>query len=101
MSIERDRRNLRLKLHQKGYLEKLITKFSMEDSKPMKVHLARHFQRSLKKFPKNEEERRLMEKIPYSRAVGLIMYSMISTRPDVSFSISVLIKFMGNTRKEH
>ena len=42
-----------------------------------------------------------MEKVPYSSAVGSIMFTMVSTRPDISHAISVLSKFMSNPEKEH
>ncbi|XP_031265023.1 secreted RxLR effector protein 161-like [Pistacia vera] len=42
-----------------------------------------------------------MESIPYANAIGSIMYSMISTRPDLSYSISLLSRFMSNPGCEH
>ncbi|KAL5573432.1 hypothetical protein UlMin_023029 [Ulmus minor] len=42
-----------------------------------------------------------MEKIPYSSAVGSVMFTMVSTRPDISHTISILNKFMSNPRKEN
>ncbi|XP_031262136.1 secreted RxLR effector protein 161-like [Pistacia vera] len=42
-----------------------------------------------------------MENIPYSSAIGSVMYSMISTRPDLSFAISLLSRFMSNPGIEH
>ncbi|XP_031279413.1 secreted RxLR effector protein 161-like [Pistacia vera] len=42
-----------------------------------------------------------MENIPYSSAIGSVMYSMISTRPDLSFAISLLRRFMSNPGIEH
>ncbi|KAI5648006.1 hypothetical protein M9H77_34011 [Catharanthus roseus] len=34
-------------------------------------------------------------------AIGSVMYSMISTRPDIAFSISLLSRFMSNSRRDH
>ncbi|XP_031259821.1 secreted RxLR effector protein 161-like [Pistacia vera] len=42
-----------------------------------------------------------MDNIPYSSAIGSVMYSMISTRPDLSFAISLLSRFMSNPGIEH
>ncbi|XP_031268700.1 secreted RxLR effector protein 161-like [Pistacia vera] len=42
-----------------------------------------------------------MESMPYANAIGSIMYSMISTRPDLSYSISLLSRFMSNPGWEH
>ncbi|XP_031267467.1 secreted RxLR effector protein 161-like [Pistacia vera] len=42
-----------------------------------------------------------MECIPYANDVGSVMYAMISTRPDLSFAISMLSRFMSNPGAEH
>lgn len=42
-----------------------------------------------------------MESYPYANAVGSIMYAMISIRPDLAFSISVLSSFMPNLGYDH
>ncbi|XP_031283358.1 secreted RxLR effector protein 161-like [Pistacia vera] len=42
-----------------------------------------------------------MESVPYANAVGSVMYAMISTRPDLSFAISMLSRFMSNPGAEH
>ncbi|XP_031261280.1 secreted RxLR effector protein 161-like [Pistacia vera] len=42
-----------------------------------------------------------MENIPYSSAIGSVMYSMISTRLYLSFAISLLSRFMSNPGIEH
>ncbi|KAL5547707.1 hypothetical protein UlMin_002938 [Ulmus minor] len=42
-----------------------------------------------------------MSKISYSNAIGSLMYSMVSTRPDLSFVMSVLSRYMSNLGKKH
>ncbi|KAL5554637.1 hypothetical protein UlMin_042038 [Ulmus minor] len=42
-----------------------------------------------------------MINVPYSSAVGSIMYTMICTRPDVAYEISLFSRFMSNPGREH
>ncbi|KAL5580971.1 hypothetical protein UlMin_013413 [Ulmus minor] len=42
-----------------------------------------------------------MERVPYSSAVGSVMFSMVSSRPDLSYAISILSRFMSDPKKEH
>ena len=42
-----------------------------------------------------------MKKVPYFSAAGSTMLTMVSTRPDISYAISVLSIFMSNPDKEH
>ena len=42
-----------------------------------------------------------MRRIPYSSAVGSIMYVMVCTRPNVAYGIGLVNRFMKNPGKEH
>ncbi|KAL5538478.1 hypothetical protein UlMin_035497 [Ulmus minor] len=42
-----------------------------------------------------------MKNIPYSNTEGSLMYSMVSTRPDLSFATSVLTRYKSNPGKPH
>ena len=42
-----------------------------------------------------------MEKIPYASVIGSIMYAMLCTRPDVTFSSSVTSRFQANPSESH
>ena len=49
--------------------------------------------------PKNEEEMKSAENIPYASVVGSLMYAMVCTRPDLAYSASVVSRFMSNPRR--
>ncbi|XP_074309422.1 secreted RxLR effector protein 161-like [Silene latifolia] len=51
--------------------------------------------------PKSAEEKEYMSRVPYSSAVGSLMYAMVCTRPDLAQSVSVVSRFMGDPGKEH
>ncbi|KAL9431581.1 hypothetical protein AB3S75_026719 [Citrus x aurantiifolia] len=42
-----------------------------------------------------------MKTVPYSSAVGRIMYFMVCTRPDIAHGVGVVSRFMGNPGREH
>ena len=42
-----------------------------------------------------------MFKIPYSSAVGSLMYAMVCTRPDIAHAMGVVSRYLNNPRKEH
>ncbi|XP_073154038.1 secreted RxLR effector protein 161-like [Henckelia pumila] len=42
-----------------------------------------------------------MKNIPYSNAVGSIMYMMVSTRPDITYGLSLVSRFMSKPSREH
>jgi hypothetical protein len=101
MEIHRNREAGKLYLLQKSYVEKVLDRFGMKDAKPVSIPLAAHFRLSSDLSPKKEEERTYMSQVPYSSAVGCIMYAMVCTRPDISHAVSVVSRFMSNPGKEH
>ena len=42
-----------------------------------------------------------MAKVPYSSAVGSLMYAMVCTRPDIAHVVGVVSRFLENPGKEH
>eukprot|EP00253_Pinus_taeda_P022440 PITA_22440 len=52
-------------------------------------------------FPKTQEEEEDMSRVPYSSAVGSLMYAMVCTRPDIAHAVGVLSRFMSKPGKEH
>jgi hypothetical protein len=42
-----------------------------------------------------------MSRVPYSSAVGSLMYAMVCTRPDIAHAVGVVSRYMNNPGKEH
>ena len=51
--------------------------------------------------PTTKEEKEGKAKVPYSSAVGSLMYAMVCTRPDIAHAIGVVSRFLENSGKEH
>jgi len=69
MRITRDRRNRKLTLSQREYIEKVLKRFNMQNAKLVGIPLASHFKLSKKASPKTQEEMTHMSKVPYASAV--------------------------------
>ena len=101
MEIQRNRRARKLYLSHSKYIEKVLKRFDMWDSKPVATPLAAHFKLSSSLAPKTTEEESYMAKVPYSSAVGSLMYAMVCTRSDISHAVSVVSRYMANPGKAH
>ncbi|MCO5567243.1 hypothetical protein L7F22_020932 [Adiantum nelumboides] len=42
-----------------------------------------------------------MAKVPYSSAVGSLMYATVATRPDIAFAMGVVSHYIANPGKKH
>ena len=101
MEISRDREEKKLSLSQKSYIEKILSRFGMSASKAIDTPSATNIHLSSDLAPKSEVEEEYMSRVPYSNAVGSLMYAMVCTRPDIAHVVSVVSRFMENPGKEH
>jgi len=88
METTRDRPNDKLYLSQKIFVEKVLNRFTMNNVKPASTPLAAKFKFSKHLSLKTENEKSCMSQVPYSSAVGNIMYLMVCTRPDIAYVVS-------------
>ena len=72
----------------------------MQDVK-VAIPLGSHFKLSSDQCPDTEAEKEDMMNVPYSHAIGSVMYMMVCTRPDLAHAISVLSRYMSNPGREH
>ena len=79
----------------------MLKKFSMDLSKRGFIPMVHGKVPSKSSCPKTQEEKDRMNGIPYASAIGSIMYDMLCTRPDVSYSLSVTSRFQSNYGKHH
>ena len=42
-----------------------------------------------------------MSRVPYSSVVGILMYAMVCTTPDIAHAVGVVSKYISNRGKEH
>ncbi|PHU02136.1 Retrovirus-related Pol polyprotein from transposon TNT 1-94 [Capsicum chinense] len=101
MEIMRDREKCKLYLSQKRYIEKVIHRFNVQNAKPVRTPLAAHFKLTTTLSRKTDDERDYMFRVPYSSAIGYLMYAMACSRPDLSYAVSAVSKYMANPGKEH
>jgi hypothetical protein len=82
-------------------VKKKLMRFDMNNVKLVKIPLASHFKLSSSLCPSNDEEKEYMSHVPYANAVGILMCVMVSTRPDISHAVGIVIRYMENPCKEH
>ena len=75
--------------------------FNMERGKVWSNPLASYVKLSLNDCPTSDAKWVNMAKVPYSSAVGNLMYAMICTRPDIAHAVGVASRYMSNLGKKH
>ena len=80
MRIIKDKVNGTLKLAQSKYMKKVLSRFNMNEAKPVSTSLGSHFKLSKEQSPKIEEEKDHISKVPYTSTIGSLIYTMVCTR---------------------
>ncbi|CAM8884628.1 unnamed protein product [Rhodiola kirilowii] len=101
MKIIRNRHDWKICLFQVDYVAKVLDKFAMKDAKPSPVPLGGHLEILKDDYPNTNIEKQKMEDVPYDVAVGSLVYVMLCTRPDITFVVSVLSRYMSNPGEKH
>ncbi|GJS43695.1 retrotransposon protein, putative, ty1-copia subclass [Tanacetum coccineum] len=101
IKIYRDRSRRLIGLSQNAYLDKILKRYRMDNSKrgsiPMQVDL--HLNKS--QCATTSAEMKRMQNVPYASAVGSIMYAVRCTRPDVAFAQNITSRFQQNPGEAH
>lgn len=93
--VERDREKGIIYLDQKKYIQQVLEKYGMLDSKPVKTPMDLNA-----KFQKSEETN-ILHDIPYQEIIGCLLYISQITRPDISFAINMLSKYNNKPEMKH
>ena len=101
INIYKDRSQRLLGLSQSGYIDKVLKRFRMQDSKRGFFSMSHGIKLSKSQCPTTKDERERMDKIPYASAIGSIMYAMLYTCPDVSCALSMTSRFQSDPGECH
>ena len=81
---------------QPAYVESILKKFGMENSKPVSTPID-----SSTKLTKTTDDKQSVDQQLYQSAIGSLLYLSGGTRPDITFSVSNLAKFSAKPSKQH
>lgn len=101
IEITRDRNQYALGLSQKNYIDKILCRFEMESCRNGESPISKGDRLHKGQCPQNKLQRKSMEKVPYARLVGSLMYAQVCTRPDIAFAVNMLSRYQSNAGHEH
>ena len=101
IKIYRDRSKRMLGLSQSMYIETIVKRFGMENSKRGLIPIRHGIYLSKEMSPQTPEEREAMSRVPYASAIGSLMYAMLCTRPDIAYAVSVTSRYQADPGIQH
>ncbi|GJV68702.1 retrotransposon protein, putative, ty1-copia subclass [Tanacetum coccineum] len=101
IKIYRDRSRQLIGLCQSAYIEKILKRFHMENSKRRSIPMQEKLRLSKSQGASTPDELKRMQNVPYASVVGSIMYAVRCTRPDVAFAQNITSRFQQNPGDLH
>jgi hypothetical protein len=100
-TIERDRVNRTIKLHQKSYTESILRDFNFDKCNSVSTPMdpGTRLGPNSDVLSANDEQR--VKVFPYTAIVGKAMYLSTCTRPDIAYTVRELARFMTTYGPAH
>jgi hypothetical protein len=99
--IKRDRDARTIAINQRAYIENIVEKFRLTGAKPVHNPMEPGSQYSIDQCPSSLNQMAKMRGIPYSEAIGSVLWPVVVSRPDAAFAVGVLSQFIQNPGLAH
>nr|GEY48213.1 hypothetical protein [Tanacetum cinerariifolium] len=100
IKIYRDRSKRLIGMCQSAYIEKILKRYCIENSKRGSIPMQEKLKLSKSQGASTPAEIKRMQNVPYASAVGSIMYAVRCTRPDVANTKDVFLVYEGDLKRE-
>ncbi|TYK22575.1 gag/pol protein [Cucumis melo var. makuwa] len=90
IQIIRDRKNKTLALSQATYIDKMLVRYSIQNSKKDLLPFRHGVHLYKEQCPKTSQEVEDMRRIPYASTMGSLMYAMLCTRPYICYVVGIV-----------
>ena len=101
MRVQQDLAAGTIRLTQRPYWEHVLNRFGLDNVIPRNTPLPVGIVLDNSMSPKTDSEKRKMDNKPYRSILGSVMWGQLATRPDLSFSVSLLARFQANPGIDH
>lgn len=101
IQVFRNRHERSIRISQAKYVENILKRFNMLESKPIGTPLDANYKLTKEMSPVSEKEAEEMRSVPYQSAIGSLMYAMLGTRPDIAYAVGAVSQYCSNPGRGH
>nr|GEU73816.1 zinc finger, CCHC-type [Tanacetum cinerariifolium] len=99
--VARDRSKRLIGLGQNAFMEKILKRYKMNNSKPGHIPMQEKLDLNKTQGASTPKEVKRMQNVPYASAVGSTVYAVKCTRPDAAFAQKITSQFQQNLDESH
>ncbi|KAF1317226.1 putative polyprotein, partial [Globisporangium splendens] len=101
MEISQNQASRTTTVKQTQYIRDITERFNQESAKAVENPCIASAKTSMQDCPNNEKERGMMRNKPYRSLIGCLLYVSICTRPDISFAVGHLSRYVEDPGEAH
>ena len=83
-------------LNQESYVERALERFNLTECNPKPTPASSSQKLSKSDCPISDSQKHEMSSIPYRSLIGTLMYAVVGTRPEISYIVGALSRFLNN-----
>ena len=99
--IKRDRTARTISINQKAYIELMVEKFRLSGAKCVSTPMDPNVQFMTQQCPSTANQSAKMRGVPYSEAIGSVLWPVVVSRPDAAYAVGILSQFIQNPGPAH
>src|SRR5271170_1271081 len=99
--IKRDQEAKTISINQSAYIQRVVEKFNLTNAKPILTPMEPGTQFSVKQCPSSINQQLKMKGIPYSEAIGSVLWAAVVSRPDIAYATGTLSQFIQSLGHAH
>jgi hypothetical protein len=89
-------------VHQSAYVQKILDRFNMDKTYSSKTPMiVRALEKEIGPFQPREGEEVLGSEYSYLNVIGVLMYLINNTRPNIAFTVNLLVRFSATPTMRH
>ena len=99
--IKRNRESRMISINQHAYIKSMVEKFRLTSAKPVSTPMELNTQFTTQQSPSTLNQTTRMQGVPYSKAIGSILWPAVVSYPDVAYAVRILSQFIQNPGTVH
>jgi Reverse transcriptase (RNA-dependent DNA polymerase)/gag-polypeptide of LTR copia-type/GAG-pre-integrase domain len=99
--IKRDRKARTISINQQAYIESMVEKFRLTGAKAVATPMETNAQFTNHQSPSSIAQVARMKGVPYSEAIGSVLWPVVVSRPDAAYAVGILSQFIQNPGQAH
>ena len=94
--VKHDRQACTILINQWAYIEAMVNKFKLTNAKLVLTPMEAGVQYMKEQGPSTPTQERQVQGVPYSEAIGCVLWLVVISHPNVVFAIEILLQFIQN-----